>query len=557
MKRLPLIAIAFVVALLLYIHRNAVNTFFDGGDLLRLVHFRGHSVFEYLAAAILPNAGPGFEQPFAALLFGGLSKLWLGSPKPYLIALAAFHLLNLILVLAVSRQLDFGPAASTYAIGAFGFHAGVTEMFWQPGAVSQAAGGTLVLASILAWLLRAPVWSALAYWLALQFDLTAFLLPAALFFLDRDRVKDLLAHAVILLYAFVQLAYQSGLLSDPAAMWRRLCYYADELIVFTDGEPILCVIFLAVGALLPGPRIRSAYLLFVFLLLPLIFTARPLGDHNIYIPLIGAALFLGRLGVELGFSQRYAAVAFGAVFWLLLNVFEYNRRIDAYSGKAFEARRYAEDLLGYKEWPPDGGAVLVDGAPPLLEVAGVRALLQLEDLTIPIEPLKSPKGRQLLSNPSVTYLNYTDGRSLQIFKRQPGSLGQPVLHMKDWSTVLQLGAGWVDKPTKDGRDSSLWMLSRAEVFLHRPAGTRKLHVDFTITEAQLTATGPIELTITANNESLGTTTITGPGAWNYVWKSIDAVPINTPIRLELSVTPTWKQQGQDYGLEVTSISFQN
>lgn len=543
MNRLPLIAIAFVVSLLLYFHRDAATTFFDGGDLLRLLHFRGHSVIEYLAAAILPNPGPGFEQPFATLLFGGLSKLWLGSPKPYLLALAACHLLNLFLVLAVSRQLTFGPLASTFAVGAFGFHAGVAETFWQPGAVSEAAGGTLVLASLLAWLLRAPAWSALAYWLALQFNLTAVLLPVALYFLDRDRVKDLTVHAAILLYSLVQLTFQSGILFNPIAIWNRLAYYADELFVFTAGESPLRILILILGAFLPGRAIRSAYLLFIALLLPLLLTPRPLGDESIYIPLAGAALFLGRLGVEFEFKERMAAIA--AAGWLLFNVAEYSNRIDDYRRKTTEARNYATHLLDYKAWPREGRGILIDGAPELLEVSGVRALLRLEEVTIPIEPLESPAGRQLLTEPALTVLDYSNGRSLLIFKREPGILGAPYLDMAEGLTALQLGPGWLDRDK--GRRQTL---PHAEFTIHRPKWATK----FTVT---LIASAPMELALEADGKPFGTAKIEKPGSWTYTWNNIGELPIDTPIHFVLTATPPWRQLDKLYGPTITHLGFQN
>lgn len=523
MKRLPLLAIAAVVALLLYFHRAASTTFFDGADLLRLLHFRGHTVVEYLAATVLPNPGPGFEQPFATLFFGALSKLWLGSPKPYLAALASLHLLNLILILAVSRQLNFGLLASTFTVGAFGFHAGVADIFWRPGAVSEVFAGTLVLTSLLAWLLRAPAWSALAYWLALQFNLTAVFLPVALYFLDRDRAKDLAIHAAVLLYSLLQLTLQSGLSLSPIAIWNRLAYYADELLVFTAGTPPLRILILLLGAFLPGRAIRSAYLLFAVLLLPLLLTPRPLGDESVYIPLAGAALFLGRLGVEFQFKQRMAVIA--AAGWLLFNVSEYGARVDEYSRKITAARNYATRVLEYKNWPRDGRATLIDGAPEQLEVSGVRALLRLDEVTIPIEPLDSPAARQLLTEPALTVLDYSNGRSLLIFKREPGILGAPFLDMSEGITALQLGPGWLDR--EKGRRR---ILPRAEFTIHRPKWATK----FTLT---LTAPAPMDMAIQADGKPFGTAKVEKPGSWTYTWKNIDQLPIDTPILFLLTTPP--------------------
>src|SRR3954467_5809387 len=104
-KRLPALTFVAVAALFLLMNRGSYESFFDGGDLQRLEQFSRHSVTEHLLAMVLPNPGPELDQPLGRLLFGSLSKVWRGSPKPYIVLTHILHFLNLGLLLALTLQM--------------------------------------------------------------------------------------------------------------------------------------------------------------------------------------------------------------------------------------------------------------------------------------------------------------------------------------------------------------------------------------------------------------------------------------------------------------------
>src|SRR5258708_7786975 len=214
-KWLPAAALAFIAALFLFVNRASYSSYFDGADLVRLEQFSHHTVGEHLLATIEPDPGPDLDAPLGRLAFGLLSKIWRGSPKPYIIVSDAIHLVNLGLLLLLAMRLGLGTRVTALALGVFGFHAGVSELFWTPSHLTEPLCGCFVLLSLLFWILKRPVWSAAAYWLAIQINLSALFLPLALllyvWLMQRDRVRWLAPHAVLMVYGLIQLILQSDL----------------------------------------------------------------------------------------------------------------------------------------------------------------------------------------------------------------------------------------------------------------------------------------------------------------------------------------------------------
>lgn len=551
MGRLPFLVIAAVAACLLYFHRHAPQTFFDGADILELQHFRAHTLLEHLAALVLPNPGPGFGRPLATLLFGGLSLFWKGSPLPYLAFIAVAHLANLALLLAAVRRFGFSPLGAAVSLAVFGFHAGVAELFWRPGAVAEVAAATLLLASVVAWLHNAPALSAVCFALLLPLDPNAVLLPAALWFLRRSPWVDLATHALLATWALVRMGFQPDYTLFPGSLMTRLTGIGEDLLVFSDGEPGLLLLLLILGALLPARLSRSSCALLFALLLPHLFAARPSAEPSVYLPAIGLALFLGAIVVANDLRPSHALWALG--FWFAANAIFSQQRVNAYSGRIEIVRRYAENLLTFRNWPAQGEAILVDGSPPLLEFEAVRALLRLEGVNIPIERLESDRGARHLQSQSLTILEFVHDKYLRIAVREPGRLGDPYLYMEDGAAVLQLGPGW------SARQGTLrWSPPQASLQLHRPRWASRFQLTLSLTPQQFSATGPIRVDIAAAGKPFGTACVEKPGSWTYTWKQPDfaALPVDEPILFTLTVTPPWKQLDQRFGVAVSFIGFQ-
>jgi len=435
-KWLPLVAWIVVSALFLFLNRGAYRSYFEGADLVRLEQFSHHSTGDYLLAMFSPVPKAELDGPFGRLTFGLLGKLWRGSVVPYIVLLHAMHLINLALLIVLALQLGLGPRTASLAAGVFGIHAGAIEVFWGPGHMVEVQCAFFVLLSLLAWVRNLPVLSAIAFCLAVESDLAAIFLPLALclyaWAIRRDNLKWLALHGVVMLYGLLQLTIESQWQWAPGILWRNFNYYVDEVLMFSRDYPFAGYIILAIGFLFPGKLHRFAYGLFLCMLFPLLCRVGSLGEWSIYLPILGVALFLALMSDLLSDGVAFLA-AFSVGLWLLFQIPAYLDAAKDYQLKSGQVRSYIEKVAAYDQWPPDGRAVLVDDAPELLGVAGVRAALHLEGLTIPIESVTSAKGQALLSEKPFMLLENGPRMSRRILV---GFLPPPPASTK---VVLQLG----------------------------------------------------------------------------------------------------------------------
>jgi hypothetical protein len=331
-------------------------------------------------------------------------------------------------------------------------------------------------------------------------------------------------------------------------MWGRVIYYVDELLVVTAEEPGLRVILLLLGVFVVKKRLRFAFGLFVLLLLPLVLRAGPPGEWSIYLPLIGVALFLARLAVELGFRDSVALWAVG--FWLLIQGMGYTERLRPHVAQVELVKSYVERVLRYPGWPKDGRAVLVDGAPELLGEDGVRAVLRLSGVAIPVVPFASARGQALLSEPSLTTLQWKQPRSLRIGVREPGSEGVTALPMDEAETALWLGTGWM------AREKELrWMGARAEMQIRRPAWGDKMKMGVVIPMEQLAAVGPVRVVVSRAGRPVWRTEFAKAGGWEVTWDVPAEIPVEEISEFSVTVTPVWVQLGKEFGLRVKHFTY--
>jgi hypothetical protein len=508
---------------------------------------------------VSPFFKAGFDGPFGRLVFGLLGKAWHGSPLPYILLIHAMHLINVGLLIVLALELGFGPRVATLAAGVFAIHAGAAEVFWLPGHVVEVECAFFVLLSLLAWIKNRPILSALAFWLAVESDSTAVLLPLALglyvLWIRKDNAKWLGLHAAVMLFGLLQLAFNMDWQFAPSSLWRNLTYYVDELLVFSYDQPILRYLVLLLGFLVSGKKARFAYALFLCLLIPLLWRRGLPGEFSIYLPILGVALFLGLLSdlIADGAMNVMAVLMIG--FWLLLQIPSYWEATRDYSRKSAQARSYVDTFATYSAWPTDGSAVLLDEAPEWLGLDGARAALRLEGLTIPIEPVAGTRGHALLTEPSFMLLDWTSHRSLLMVRKDAARLPEPMLRLEDGSSVLDLGPEWFDH-----ENGLRWSAPEASVRLTRPDWGDQFVIGVDLPRSQIAVLGPVRLDISSGGTVLWGHTFSKSGGWTVTWKVLaDAPPIGAASEYHLQVKPAWRLAGTNLqvGLRVSKIGYQN
>jgi hypothetical protein len=514
MKRYLEPAILLVMALLFLVaNRGAYHGYFSADDLdnISWTHITpARTIFEGL---LLPKYNPGNFRPVGHAYFVVMSK-WQGlNFPPYVAVLHSFHLLNVILVWLLLKELAFPLRAVISGSLIFAFHMAVFDAYWKPMYIFDVLCGTFCLLSILAYLKRSYILSFLCFWLAYKAKEPALMLPLVLALAGYWRglsLRALIPFFGVTAIFGVQVLMQTPkvetdytLRFNPHAVWKCILFYASKVLLV----PYAGFALLALPLLHREKRLYFGLATSILFLLPMLLLPGRLYPAYLYVPIIGLSIVAASLAEA---ARVWHLVLFFAL-WIPLHYGRMRANRKATIAIGDNNRIFVNALAdAAKKYPGLKGAVY-EGGPSALEMWGFEgALKYFYGVGLQVFPLGE---KDLAKNLP---------REAALFAYEPGA---NILHvtprLEHDSSVVTVG--WTTQPWQfeEGwyrRENHFrWTAPSATARVYRPPDAKKFMVQLNLGPIVFEQMGRIELEVILNGYPLGLASYTKPGQTIVEW----------------------------------------
>ncbi|MCX6635045.1 MAG: hypothetical protein NT090_08190 [Acidobacteria bacterium] len=175
-----LAAFCMLVLLFLVANRGAYQGYFQDDELDNIGWTREVPAAGYISGLLTPRYSPLNFRPVGHGFFSLMGRWADLRFPPYVAAIHALHLLNVLLVWLLLRRLKLPALAAGAGTVFFAFHMGVFDALWKPMYVFDLLCALFSLTALLAWTHRRWVVSFVAFWLAYKSKELAVMLPLAL-----------------------------------------------------------------------------------------------------------------------------------------------------------------------------------------------------------------------------------------------------------------------------------------------------------------------------------------------------------------------------------------
>lgn len=555
-KRAGALGIVFVAALFLLVNRAAYKGYFQDDELDNLGWAPRVGLSEFLKGAATPRFYPNNFRPVGHFYFheAGL-HFGLDFPK-YVAVLQFFHLLNVLLLWMLARQLRAPPMAAFLACIFFGLHMALFDAFWKPMYVFDVLCGTFCLLAILLYVRRQWVLSFVAFWLAYKSKELAVMLPAALAAYELWMGKREWKPLVPFFLASLSFGLQGILLNPNLDNDYTFRFHFDalrETSVYYAGRVFLLpfVGFLLPLAAIPGRNRRTWFglALTVILFVPMLFLPGRIFSAYCYVPFLGVALALSGLAEAVG----PIPVAVGLLLFTPLDLHELRARRNVTLAHAVDVRGWIAGLRDFARTVPRVDAVIWDGSIPDFAAWGVSGSLYyvFQNGDLKVVRADDAEAAHLLQTARVAYVVWNPAlhRSL-VSLHIPGAPDLAYVDFSREAPVWQLERGWFE-PEGGYR----WTQPVAEARLTRPAGARRFVLHVMVGPARFAALGPVTVRVWLNDRELAPHSFDRDGWVDAAWDLPDGAP--GPVKLKLEADPPFRASPSEpeLGIAVGAFGF--
>ena len=514
MKRLIDPAILLVMAFLFLVaNRGAYQAYFSADDLDNISWAHVATAEGFVESLILPKYYLGNFRPLGHIYFVIMSKWKALNFPPYVAVLHTFHLLNMVFMWLLLRELGFSLQAIISGTLIFAFHMAVFDAYWKPMYIFDVMCATFCLLSILAYMKRQYILSFLCFWLAYKSKEPALMLPLALALLAYWRGLSLRAlipfFGVTAIFGVQVLMFNPKLDNDymlrptPAAVWKSIQFYASKILLI----PYAGFALLALPLLHREKRLYFGLAASILFMVPMLMLPGRLYPAYLYVPLIGLAI----IAASLAEAARVWHLALFFALWLPLHYERMRANRKATIAIGDNNRHFVNSVAeAARKYPGLKGAVY-EGGPAALESWGIVGTLKY--LYGPELKVFSSADKNLAKDVP---------REAALFAYEPGA---NILHMTPrlehdspvvtigWnSQPWQLGEGWMPR-----ENHYRWTAPRATAKLYRPADAKKFMVQLNVGPIVIEEMGRVELEVVLNGYPIGLASYSKTGQTIVEW----------------------------------------
>ncbi|MBI5281114.1 MAG: hypothetical protein HY858_05475 [Candidatus Solibacter usitatus] len=553
----PIVFIVCVAALFLIANRGAYRGYFNDDDLDNLVQTRGASGETFLLALEDPRLSRSNFRPVGHGYYK-LLGMWAGLQyKPYVGVLHAVHLLNVVLVLLLLRQLGAGWLGAGAGTLLFAFHIACFDGYWKPMFFFDVMCATFLLLALLLYLRGHWLLALIPYWLAYKTKEPAIALPAVLlaweWMLGEKRWKRVLPYAAIAAsFALQAMMLNRGTNDDytlrftAAAVMKTFGYYSSQVLL----APYAGVLLIALAAWTKDRRVRFGLLALALLMGPMWFLPGRLFAVYLYVPLIGLAVAAAFFAEKC--KPAYVTVFF--VLWLPVNYLLLRQQRGAALTVAMENQLYVEAVGKVLAGDRDVRTILYDGGPAGMREWGIEATMRWFQPApeLRLAGLESAEARGLMEREYLAVMSWDRARRrLVTASRQAGDPAPASITMATGNPVWLFGEGWY--PLESG---FRWTKAEAKVRLRRPEGAAQFAVRVNLGPVQKKEQGQVEVELLLDGKSLGTRVYSDVCWCEQVWTAPAGAAGDVEVTLR-SLRPYRPSNGdpRTLGAAVASLGF--
>ena len=456
-----------IAVVLCFAHRDAWKGYFEDDDFATFGWAQLVPLKSYLAALPHLDVPTEHARPVGYLYFGALLRTAGLNYPPWVFALQAIGVVNVVLLWLLLRSLGLGATETAIGCLFFASSSALFDGWWKPMFVYDVLCTTLWLAALLAYVHRRWVVSFVAFWLAMRTKEMAVALPAVLLCYEmalgqRNWRRVIPFFVPALVFGVYGLLFTMHIGDNlyamrfaPPALWKSLSFYSSRLF----GLPYAGFLPLLLPLVIRDRRLCFGVVAYVcglglYLLLP-----DRLFDVYLYLATTGIAVVLAALAA---LYPRTVLVA--ALLWIPWQCLLIRRHAAVTLAAANERRDYVAALRR----APRASVYVYADAPETWHFWGAQAVLraahgdvdvhQLEEVNLPPDqPMQllawNPRTRKMLSSVLV-----------------PGqySRAEPATDLAEW----QIPGGW--RPGSDGYRA---LLDTTHVRLYYPQGGQQFAVE--------------------------------------------------------------------------------
>jgi hypothetical protein len=374
--RLSLAFFAGILLLIFLAHRDARRGYFEDDDLDTLTWARLLPLQDLITNIPTLKYPPEHSRPIGFFYYDAIERRVGLEYQPYVVALDAIGILNLVLLWLLLRQLGLDATASAAGCAFFASHRALFDAWWKPMFIYDVVCTTFSLLAILLYARRRWILSLVCFWLAVRTKEIAIVLPAIFLWYEltcgeRKWMRTLpffLPAAVYGVNGLIYNLHQSSNYSvhaSPAALWKSLSFYSSKLFHIRYAGFLLLAAPLAVRDRRIYFGLGAAVLaLSIYLLLP-----GRLLEVYLYLPMVGVAIVVAVLAMH----RPAAVVALVAVAWLTWNFALVRKQARFTLAEADDRRAFVMAVRAVSDSP----VYFYDTIPASMHSWGVEGALRL------------------------------------------------------------------------------------------------------------------------------------------------------------------------------------
>ena len=522
-----LAAFCMLVLLFLVANRGAYQGYFQDDELDNIGWTRGVPAAGYISGLLTPRYSRLNFRPVGHGFFSLMGRWADLRFPPYVAAIHALHLLNVLLVWLLLRRLKLPALAAGAGTVFFAFHMGVFDALWKPMYVFDLLCALFSLTALLAWTHRRWVVSFVAFWLAYKSKELAVMLPLALAAYELWLSEETGRRRWLRLAPFFAVSLAFGLQAilgrhDPTHAYRMelsLAGLAKTIPFYSSRIFLIPYAGLALLALPLVARDRRVWFglacLALFLAPLLILPGRVFGAY-LYLPLAGLAVAVAAI------SARAPAWSVAAFFLIWLPWNYHHLRIQRRTALtiARENRAYAGELFRVAATVPDLRVFLYDGAPPAFARWGVQGALQcFYRQQVEVFAIEDQDLAQATAGKDLALLSWDPiKRKILPVRRRADEPPASFIRMERQTPSWQLLDGWLPR-------SGSFRCTRptARATLLRPAGARRFELVVNAGPPYIAAVKRGEVEVFLNGNLIGRAEFTREG-WQTAGFDLEPAP---------------------------------
>ncbi|MGI8745145.1 MAG: hypothetical protein ACR2NN_21750 [Bryobacteraceae bacterium] len=549
----PLSLFVLAAALFLLANRGAYKGYFQDDDFDNLTFTREIPGSEFAKYSLLPSYVENNFRPVGHVFYRWMGRAAGFDFPPYIFAIHAFHLVNVILLWFIMLRLGLSRTAAGVGALFFIFHMAVFDVYWKPMYVFDLLCCTFCLVSLLLYIKDRWIVSLPFFLIAYHAKEVAIMLPAVLaayeFLLGQRRWKRLIPFLLISAYisgqAFLYNLHKGDtsytLHFDPVNIRNCILFYSRYLFLIPYAGFAVLLFFL----MFRDRRVLFGILSFCLLLLPMLLLPGRLFSAYLYVPLTGLAIAVGAFSARL----NPAIVALFFLIWLPWNYVNMRWLRRTALADVADRRVYVRGLMDISRAHPDILTFLYSSGP--VNGYGTRGVLRIihPGQDVHFTTVHEPDSSDLLRSESLAILEWDSARHQFIADLRTKEIpDRTYIQMGLGTPLWQLERGW-----HDSEDHFRWTDPLATARLRRPAGAKQFELVVTVGDDYIQKLKTSHVTVSLNGTRIGEHDFTRAGARPVRW---DLTPTAAgTVEVIIQTTPEFHDGTRMLGSAVAGFGF--